>query len=135
MFSLIEPYLNKILAERDWSWSVVCVLYVLAAWFVRSWFIGPVAAKVRALETPLIKRVEFAYLKRSIPGWALFFFPLAMIVLVWRKEVLPIQVKDEVLLLAGFSCFVLSVILHLQSYATAALGTLKSVDEEHEKIL
>ena len=132
MASPLQPYLEAILAERDWSWTVVGLLYVLAAWFVRSWFVGPVCGRSKVLARPVHRRLEAEYLKRSILGWALFFIPLGIIILIWRREVLPVKISSAVLAAAGAVSFVLSIVAHLMAYGIAAVVTLKDIHEEYE---
>ena len=130
-----QPYIDFILSQRDWSWTVVGVMYLLAAGLVRSWFLSPVSAQLRTLESALKRKVEFAYLKESLLGWIFFFIPLALIILTWRREALVLKIGNEVAAISGVASFVFSVVFHLAAYGRAALSVLKTSDDERRKVL
>ncbi len=133
MMSPIQSYVDAILSGRDWSWTVVGILYVLAAYFVRGWFVNPLSQKSRILSKASWHQVKSHYLNASFLGWIFFFFPLALIALVWRKTALPVPVDNRYLILAGCISFVLSVVLHLQAFGLAAVAALKDFEEKKDK--
>ncbi len=125
----IQPYIDMILKERSWSWAVVCLLYVLAALFVRGWFTGSVTAQIKLLDKKISQSLMSSYVKSSIWGWLFFFLPLILIIIYWRKDALPIVPKDGLLILLGLASLTAAIILHLQAYAAAALMTLRERQE------
>lgn len=124
----IQPYLDLILKERSWSWAMVCLLYVLAALFVRSWFIGPLTIQMKMIEKKHLHHLKYGYLRHSVWGWLFFFIPLALIALYWQKEALPISIPETWLIAAGFASFILSVIFHLQAFGVSALMLIESLE-------
>ena len=134
MISPLQPYVDFILTQRDWSWTLVGVMYLLAAGLVRSWLLSPVTAQLKTLESSLQRKVEFAYLKESILGWIFFFIPLGLIILVWRGEILRVRITHQAAVLTGTGSLVLSIFLHLAAYGRGAISILKAADEERHKI-
>lgn len=124
MITVIKPYLDIILAERSWSWSLIGILYVLAAFFVRSWFMNSLVWKAKQLDKSLYHAVKSAYLKRSVLGWFLFFVPLALFTLFWQKTITE-ESKRFWIVVGGSSCFVLSILLHIRAFGLGALTVLK----------
>jgi hypothetical protein len=130
MMTVVQPYIDLILRERSWSWAVVCLLYILAAIFVRSWFIGPVTVQLRSIDKKHVRQFKSAYLKGAFLGWVLFFIPLILIATYWNKAMLPIQLQESWLIGIGFASFILSVMLHLQALASAAISEIGTVEGE-----
>lgn len=133
MISPLQSYVDAILSGRDWSWTVVGILYVLAAYFVRGWFVNPLSQKAKNLSRESWHRIKSHYLSASFLGWVFFFFPLAIVVLIWRKTELPVPVENRSMIVAGCVSFVLSVMLHLQAFALAAVAALKDFEEKKDK--
>ena len=133
MMDSLKPYVNIILTERTWSWSLIGVLYLLAGFFVRSWFIHPLTAHLKQLSHDLQREVKKVYLWRSFWGWLFFLIPLGLLVLLWRSDLLPFRVNERYLVIAALLSFILSIILHLEALGAAALLTLKHSSELLEK--
>ena len=121
MMTVIQPYIDLIFKERSWSWAVVCLLYLLAALFVRGWFVGPLFQRLKTLEHKTAQSFKSAYLKYSILGWAFFLVPQIFVVLCWRRSALPFPINEVFLLAGGAACFILSIIFHLQAFSLACL--------------
>lgn len=133
--SPLRPYFEIIWAERDWSWTVVGILYLFAGLFVRGWFMSAIAARASELDHKASHQVKSAYLRRAAGGWALFFLPLALIILHWRREVLPFRINGVWLLSLAILSFTLSILLHLQAFCLASLQILQKYCEASEKKL
>ena len=131
--SILKPYFDSILAERDWSWSFVCILYLICAMVIRSWFLGSLAARTRDLDKKLRRAVKKSYLKRSLFGWIFFFIPVGILIVLWQDRPLPKQVERIHLIGASIASYVLSLILHLRAFGAAALLTLKRLSESEQQ--
>lgn len=129
MITFLKPYLDIILSERSWSWSLVGILYVLAAFFVRSWFMNSLVWKAKQLDKSLYHAVKSAYLKRSILGWFLFFIPLALFTFFWQNILPKNDAKQFLIIWSGAASFVLSILLHVRAFALGALTVLKKQSE------
>ncbi len=128
--TFIQPYIDAVMRERSWSWAVVCLLYILAALFVRGWFMGPLFTQLKMVEKKEAHKLKSFYLKYSLLGWIFFFLPLLVIVFYWQKDTIPFEIQDSLLVGAGAVSLVLSILLHLQAFGTAALMTLESTEKE-----
>jgi hypothetical protein len=132
----IRPYWDMILLQRDWSWTLVALVYILAGILIRSWFIGPVFDKAKCLDKDLYHQIKKTYFQKSFVGWLAFYLPLTMVVALWRKDIFPIKVKDIFLIIPAIIFFVLSIILHLQAFGKACIETVRGQsDREKEKKL
>ena len=131
--SFLKPYVDAILSERDWSWSFVCILYLISAMVIRSWFIGSLAARTRDLDKKLRCTVKKSYFKRSFFGWIFFFIPAGILIVLWQDRPLPAKVERLHLIIASIASYVLSIILHLRAFGTAALLTLKRLSETEQQ--
>ena len=124
MNTFLQPYIDSILTERSWSWSLIGILYVLAALFIRSWFMGPLFSKARLLDHSLYSAIKHAYAKRSFWGWLLFFLPLVLFVLFWQNN-LPQNMGQTFVIAAGSGSLVLSIVFHLQAFGAGAVSVFK----------
>lgn len=132
MITLIKPYLDVVMAERSWSWSLIGILYVLAAFFVRSWFMNSPVWKAKHLDKSVYGAVKAAYLRRSILGWIFFFLPLALLILYWQKMI-PVKLEEKWVAAAGAACLVISILLHLRAFALGAIAVLKKQTENQKE--
>ncbi len=131
--SILKPYLDSILAERDWSWSFICILYLLCGMVIRGWFLGALTSRTRDLDKKLRHAVKKSYLKQSLPGWIFFFIPLAILIVLWQDRPLPVKVERVHLLGTAIASYILSIILHLRAFGASALLTLKRLSESEQQ--
>ena len=131
--SILKPYLDAILTERDWSWSFICILYVIGALVIRNWFFGTLAGKTRDLDKKLQRAIKKAYASRSLLGWIFFLFPMTILIVLWQDRPLPVKVERCHLVGAAVASYIFSVILHLRAFGTAALLTLKRLSESEQQ--
>lgn len=135
MMPLIKPYIDSILAERSWSWSILALLYIFAALFIRGWFMNPLFWKAKQLDRNVFSAIKAAYLKRSFWGWLLFFMPLVLFVLFWQNN-LPEKFNQQFVVAAGAASLILSIIFHLQAFGAGAVSVFKKhSDQAKEKSL
>lgn len=133
MSGVIESYIEIILRERFWSWSVIGIVYLIIAFVMRGWFLNPMIQKAKELPPKYYHDIKHAYLKNSFWGWFFFFLPLVFFTLVWNwsyRE--PLYGRSLALLILGIFCYVWSVMLHLKAFGNGATSTLKRVIDERE---
>lgn len=133
MIHALKPYLDVVLAERTWSWTLIGILYLLAGFLVRSWFMRPLAVQLKQLGREFQHEVKKTYLQLSFWGWLFFLIPLGLFVLLWRSDILPFRVNDRYVVAGALISFIFSIIMHLQAFGKAALLTLKRSGELLEK--
>lgn len=133
MIYSLKPYLDVILTERTWSWTLIGILYLLSGFLVRSWFISPITRHLKPLSREAQNEVKKKYLQHSFWGWVFFLIPLCFFILLWRSDILPFHVDDRYVVLAAILSFIFSIIIHLQAFGKAGLLTLKRASELFEK--
>lgn len=134
MIPSLQPYIDSILQERSWSWAIVCILYLLAAAFVRSWFLAPIGTSLKTLDKKYAHKLKGTYLKMSAAGWLFFMIPLFLIMIFWMKDKILVPVEDYILVILGMASFILSIVLHLQAFAVAAITTLEHAESQKRDI-
>lgn len=127
----LRTYGQLVLHERFWSWSLVGILYLVAGMIVRGWFINPVIAKAKELDSKYYHEIQRAYLKRSVPGWMLFFISFLIFVAVWNQEIsLPLSRPQTGALGVALLSYFFSILFHVQAFAKAAVITMLLVQHE-----
>ncbi len=131
----LKVFLEPILNERTWSWTVIGIAYLLIALIIRGWFLAPLARKTRELDRKQNHELKAAYLKRSFLGWIFFLIPFFVLIKLWNSVfTFPITVQDALTVLGGVVSFIISIILHLQAFGVAAIETLKRTTEKEKDI-
>ena len=130
MAEALKPYFDLILDQRDWSWAVIGLFYLLAALVIRSWFLNPLVRRAKDLDRKVYRELTKIYLKQSVWGWLSFLSSFLIVVVLWSTATaFPITLKQALLVLAALCGFVLSIILHGIAFGTAALLVLKRVTQ------
>ena len=128
MKEFLKPYLDAVLQGRDWSWTLVGLIYLIAGLIIRSWFLKPVVRRAKELDKKVYRQVKGEYLSRSVWGWLFFLITFMILVGLWNSSSgFPITEKQALLALAALASFILSIIFHLGAFAAAAIVTLKKV--------
>ena len=121
----IQSYLQLIVTERNWSWTLIGILYIVLALAIRGWFVGPLFRAAKSSNRHLYGEIKTAYLRNSLWGWIFFLIPLIVFIVTWyRKELFPITIQDAAITLAATASFVLSIMLHMKAFGVAAIQTL-----------
>ena len=120
-------YLNLIFLEKEWSWTLVGIAYLIGGLFIRSLFFRPLVRETKETDSNLYPAVRTAYLKKSGAGWVFFSLSFLAVIAVWVgwKSIIndfSLIVFVSLLITLLFS---LSVILHLSAYAKALLFVLR----------
>ena len=122
----LKPYFDLILTQRDWSWAVVGIVYLIIALTIRGWFLNPLVRRSKDLEKKYYHDLKKVYLEKSVWGWLLFLISFLIVVFLWHTTIaFPITIPQAALALVTIICFVLSVIFHLIAFGIAATTTLK----------
>ncbi len=122
----LKPYLDLILKQRDWSWALIGILYLVLSMTLRGWFLNPLVHRSKDLEKKYHHELKKIYLEQSVWGWILFLASFLIVILLWNTALhFPITVKQAFLVLAPGVCPVLSIIFPLIAFGMAAILTLK----------
>ena len=123
--------LQMILTERDWSWAVIAMVYLVAALFIRGLFLKPLTRRLKAFGRKCGHEIKGAYFKHSLPGWIFFLIPLVAVIILWHNDLaFPPTAEHFQILAASFASFVFSIFLHTQALGLAAMDALQKFLEE-----
>lgn len=126
MTETFQSYANLIWTQRTWSWALIGMVYLIAAMTVRAWFLGPLAGQLKGIGPKPVREFKKVYLKKSVGGWLFFLLSLAAWIFLWlRHASFPVTIPAASWLAAGLVCYILSIVLHLMAFASAALEILK----------
>ena len=76
-------YLDLILRERQWSWALVGIFYLLIALLVRILIFRGVIQETKRIDPQLYSGVKKAYLQHSAGGWIVFAISFLLVIAVW----------------------------------------------------
>lgn len=120
-------YIDLVLAERQWSWAIVGILYLVLAVIVRLLIFRKMIREAKQIDSSLYSSIKGIYLKNSLSGWILYFISFLLVIVMWLgwKNSLQGTVSLLVLYLFLSLLFFLSIILHLTAFAKALLAVLR----------
>ncbi len=116
-----------ITSEKQWSWTLVGIVYLVGALFIRSLFFRFPVRETKEIDASLYSAVKTIYLKNSGLGWVLFSISFLLVIATWLEW--QSVASDRTLVL--FFCLLLplllflSVALHLTAYVRALLAVLR----------
>ena len=118
--SVIKPYLDILNQQRDWSWTVIGIIYLIGGLTLRSWFLKPLTTRSKTLSKKYNQELKAEYLKRAIGGWIFFFISFFLVVISWNNPY-RIQFSRQTLFLSAGGTLALSILLHVLAFGTAAM--------------
>ena len=120
-------YTDLVLTQRQWSWAVVGIVYLVLTIFARLLIFRKMVGEVRQIDPNLYSAVREIYLKNSLPGWILFLVSFLLVIVMWVGWRGPIQELSPLALFCLFLplLFFLSIVLHLTAFAKALLAVLR----------
>ncbi len=112
--------------EREWSWSLIGIVVLLAALIVRAFLLRNVFSSMKVRNKTWYKRTLEQYQKRSLVGWIFFGLFILGIILLWRFEDVFLKRFSFVeWLLILILLFLVSVFSHLKAYARSMVEALQ----------
>lgn len=132
MMSMVQPYIDALLQQQTSSWTIVSILYLLAAISIRGWFWAPLSSHMKQLDKKVVHKLKSIYLKKSLLGWLFFLFPLVIIIVYWNRNHIPLPLTDTMLVIAGITSYVLSLLFHLQAFGIAAVSASQAVEVQKQ---
>ena len=131
--SFFKAYLKIILHERQWSWLLVAMVYLIFGLAIRSFFLHPLTRHARGLERSQRQILKRNYLNHCAWGWVFFSISFFMTVAVWNTATsFPMTLQEAAMILGSAFFYVLSVIFHVAALGVAALETLKQLTESEK---
>lgn len=131
---MVDLFLEILNSERAWSWSVIGILYVVAAFSIRGFFLNPFKVQLDNLDKQHHSAIKKIYFRKSLMGWIFFFIPMIALIVFWLHPEFFIVLPRKVLLVIDVAAVLLvSILFHLQAFGVAALCVLKNkeVEENH----
>ena len=120
-----QGLIRAILEGRDWSWSVLGGVVMIASLFIRSFLLRNILHGMKVRDRHWYQRMLFYYQKRSLLGWLFFAVFISGVMLFWRFESYFLRYLNRTeWLLVSLICFVMSLFLHLRAYAGAMVETV-----------
>ena len=120
-----QGLIRAILEGRDWSWSVLGGVVMIASLFIRSFLLRNILHGMKVRDRHWYQRMLFYYQKRSLLGWLFFAVFISGVMLFWRFESYFLRYLNRTeWLLVSLICFVMSLFLHLRAYADAMVETV-----------
>lgn len=128
MIEGLKFWLQEIFANRMSSWPVAGILYCLAVFCLRDFFLNPLFLKVRELPKNERRDVKRIYLSRAFAGWGFFGISLLLFIFTWRLPSLyPVTLKIAGMLLAAAFFAGLFITTHLQAVGLALAEMLHKI--------
>ncbi len=133
MKEYLASFFGIIFLERNWSWALIAILFLLIALMVRGWFLSPLVNRARALDKKRYSKLKSAYLKQSIWGWLLMINSTALVALAWyQTESWTLNFQQKFMLAASVASYILAIIFHLIAFNLASLEVIQNIsNEEH----
>ena len=123
---MLKLFIQDILEGREWSWSVIGILAVVAGLILRSLLLSDILHRIKKSNRKWYKRVQTFYERRSLIGWGFFIAFVVGSMLIWRFErffVKYMELEQWLLILVIF--LVLSLFSHLRSYARSMIDAVQ----------
>ena len=80
----ILNFWNAVLTQRDWSWAVIGIAYLLFFLVFRSFFLHTLIKRARGLNSKWYHEIKKVYAKKCIGGWVLFLVSFLMMIFFWQ---------------------------------------------------
>lgn len=128
-------YLEAILTERNWSWSILAIGYLLLTMVVRQIAFRPLVQELKSFNAGLYRAAKRSYLKRSIGGWGFYLASLLLLIWAWeiREQSFHGVSLELILLVSCIFSFLISLISHFANFARALVSTLQSQTENQRE--
>jgi hypothetical protein len=75
---------NTVFSQRDWSWAVIGIAYLLVFLVIRSFFLRRLIKSARALNSKWYHEIKKVYSKKCAGGWVLFMVSFLMLIFFWQ---------------------------------------------------
>lgn len=79
----MTSYLDLILSERYWSWTLVGIVYLLVSLSLRQVFLGKILCEAKNLESSLYSLAKHFYFRNSLAGWIFYILSFLLLVAGW----------------------------------------------------
>ena len=121
-----QELIRLIISERQWSWSVIGLVVIIAALSFRTFSLGNILRIMKVRNLSWYKRTLTYYQKRSILGWIFFYLFILGVILLWRYETFFLKYLNFLeWTLIFISVFFLSLFFHMKAYARSIVEAMQ----------
>ena len=82
----LKSYLDVLIEQREWSWTLLAMTYLLIGFVIRNIFLGIITQSLKMLPRKYHHEIKSEYLKRAAVGWAFFLLPLIALIPYCRQN-------------------------------------------------
>lgn len=134
MDQTMDAYIYAVLEQRDWSWTVMAILFIAVGLLVRMFVLQPVLRKAKEVGRKDYSEMKRHYLRRALWGWIFFALSVLFAIILWRNPVtVPLEGDEFLVLLGAVISFLLSLIFHLLALGVASLIVLETHSQINSK--
>ena len=127
-------YWDLVQNQREWSWSIAAMGFLLAALALRHIVLHNVFRKLKQMPRDLRQNIQINYTKRSIPGWILFVLAIAFATALWARHKTFSTYGPRIIWYVMITALLGSAILcHTQAYLSALLQLIEDKMSSAEK--
>ncbi len=125
----LATFWNTALVERNWSWALLCIAYMIVFMMMRNFFFHSLVRRAKALNSKWFQEIKKTYLKKCAAGWVLFLVSLLLLVFFWvSADFQKITLYEAAMLALVLFAALLSIMSHLITFNTATLCVLKQLE-------
>jgi len=81
----LTNFWNTVLTQREWSWAVLGIVYLLLFLVIRSFFLHQLIKNAKGLNSKWYREIKKVYAKKCAAGWVFFLISLLMMIYFWQK--------------------------------------------------
>ena len=119
-------YWQLVQNEKKWSWSIVAILFLLAALFLRQLILFSLLSRMKQMPRDMRKEVQKHYERKAVIGWILFAASISLLTWLWVNPVLLVSYFPLLgWRLVAVLLFFMSLVNHTQAYAQAFLKLIE----------
>jgi len=119
-------YWETIQNERQWSWSLVALVFILAALLIRQVIFQNLFFRIKRIPREFSTFIRMEYQKRAVFGWISFGISVGLVTWLWVNPKFLLSYFPELswqLTILAF--FFVSLFSHSQAYANALLKLIE----------
>ncbi len=127
-------YWEAIQHQREWSWSLMAICFLVIALFLRHIVLHRVFQKLKSMPRELRKNIQANYTKRSVIGWILFVLAIGFASMLWAKAELLLTLFPSIVWYIIIMILLGTAILcHTQAYLSALLQLVEDKMSSQER--
>jgi len=122
----IKSFLDVLVEERFWSWTLVGILFLILGLILRGWVLKPLIAHAKLLDGKLYHKIKSAYFKKSLLGWVFFLASMTCVVTLWQQDLItPLVAKEWLLIVGSLVFFIASLLCHAVAFGIASVKVFR----------